>query len=145
MPPCSATLFGDGPVVTVSTSASPFSFTARTLTSPLPALVTKRCAPSLLSTTEPCEVRWGVPSPAPPVAYEPSSDSEPSASRRNAITRLPSASLVWTNTAGCFESCIAPPFGGGHEHCLHGRPIRYKGRPTRRASVRRWNAQHDSS
>jgi hypothetical protein len=87
-------------VGTVSTRERPSSATAKMLRSPLPAFVTSRCDPSPLRTTEPCEVRWGWPSPVPPVAYAPSSVSEPSASRRKAITRLPSASLVCTKTAG---------------------------------------------
>ncbi len=41
---------------------------ANTLRSLLPALVTSRCEPSPVSKTEPCEVRWGMPSPRPPVA-----------------------------------------------------------------------------
>ena len=101
--------------------------TAKMLTSPLPAFVTSRRVPSPLSTTELCEVRCGIPSPAPLVAYEPSSDNEPSGSRPNAITRLASVSFVWTKTAGCFESCIVPPIVGGCEHCLRTGAIRYTG------------------
>jgi hypothetical protein len=62
-------LFGAGPLgVDPMRSRLPSEATANTVTSSLAALVTSRWPPSDDRTTEPCEVRCGSPSPAPPVS-----------------------------------------------------------------------------
>ena len=66
-----------------------------TLTSSLAAMVTSRCRPSPVSSTEPCDVRCGIASPLPPVGKSPIRSSAPSIPRRNAMT-LFSDSLVCT-------------------------------------------------
>ena len=55
-PSCSATHLGVEPVPTRARSArEPSAPTAKTLTSPLPPLVTNECRPSRVSTTYPCD------------------------------------------------------------------------------------------
>jgi hypothetical protein len=56
-PACSATPFGAAPVGCVCTSVGPLWSTAKTLTSPLAALVTGRWPASPLGTTHPCQAR----------------------------------------------------------------------------------------
>jgi hypothetical protein len=79
---------------TRDTASVPMS---KTETLSLPAFATKSRPPS--TTTEPCDGRWGVPFPQPPVAYLPSAERVPSSWRAKASTELAAASFVWTKTA----------------------------------------------
>src|SRR5215208_1839309 len=87
---------GVAPVCTRSRSSfKPSATTEKTLRSSLAAFVTNRYWPSLVKVTDPCDWRWGVPSPSPPVATLPMRSSEPSSALRNAISSL-GAALVCT-------------------------------------------------
>src|SRR5262249_2786004 len=76
-PSRSAMLFGADPPDATTASASGSASTLRTLISSLPALVTSRLRPSDVSTTDPCDVRCGTPSPRPPVATTTGSANRP--------------------------------------------------------------------
>src|SRR5215216_2918111 len=87
---------GVAPVCTRSRSSiEPSAATEKTLRSSLAAFVTNRYWPSLVRVTDPCDWRWGVPSPSPLVATLPMRSSEPSSALRNAISSL-GAALVCT-------------------------------------------------
>ena len=111
-PACSAMLFGAPPAGERPTSSRPpSSATANTLTSSLPTLATRRCPPSDVRTTEPWDVRCGLPSPAPPVVCSADRSRAPLDARRYATT-LFSGSFVWTYTEPTvlpFDIC--PPVG----------------------------------
>src|SRR5262245_21870123 len=107
-PSCSATLRGAMPVGTVLVSSSIAPFTAKTLTSLLATFVTSRWRRSRVSVTEPCDGRWALSSPAPPVANSPVRVSEPSAAREKAITSL-WAAFVWTKTAPSMDISMSVP------------------------------------
>jgi hypothetical protein len=95
-PSCSATLLGAEPAEAVPIASGPSPSTAKTDTSPLPALVTSSARASPVSVMEPWDARCGTPSPAPPVSIGPGPDSTPLGLVRKANSLLPSRSLLWT-------------------------------------------------